>query len=98
MRKRIYAVLKCNSKYQKTKELLGCSIEEFKKHLKSQFKNGMSWENYGLYGWHVDHIIPCKNFDLSKPNEQKKCFHYTNLQPLWAKDNYKKNTRILNQV
>jgi len=74
-----------------TMKLLGCSIDFLKKHLESQFKSGMSWSNYGK--WHVDHIRPCASFDLSKPEEQRKCFHYTNLQPLWAKDNLKKGQK-----
>jgi len=64
-------------------DLLGCEIQFFKEYLESKFKIGMSWENYGKI-WHVDHIIPCKKFDLQNPEQQKKCFHYTNLQPLWA--------------
>lgn len=71
---------KCTS----SSDLLGCSIHEFKKYLESKFTKGMSWENYGKNGWHIDHVIPCDSFDLSKPDEQKRCFHYTNLQPLWA--------------
>ena len=53
-----------------------------------KFVSGMSWENYGK--WHIDHIKPCASFNLLEEDEQKKCFHYTNLQPLWAKDNLKK--------
>lgn len=71
---------KCTS----SSNLLGCSIHEFKKYLESKFTTGMSWENYGKKGWHIDHIIPCDSFDLRIPDEQRKCFHYTNLQPLWA--------------
>ena len=69
--------------------LLGCSILELKKHLESLFQNGMSWKNYGK--WHLDHIKPCSLFDLTKPDEQAQCFHYSNLQPLWAHDNLKKS-------
>ncbi len=71
-------------------ELLGCSIEEFRIYIEKQFKENMNWNNYGLKGWHMDHIIPCNRFDLSKTDEQKKCFHYTNLQPLWCDKNWKK--------
>jgi len=55
----------------------------------------MSFSNYGK--WHIDHIIPCARFDLRKPNEQKKCFNYKNLQPLWAFDNLSKNDKILGE-
>lgn len=68
---------------------LGCSIEEFKLHLESKFIEGMSWENKGK--WHVDHIIPLCKFDLSKRDDFLKACHYTNMQPLWAIDNLRKN-------
>jgi hypothetical protein len=77
-------------------ELLGCTIDFFKNHLESKFVEGMSWQNYGK-GWHIDHIIPCVSFDLSKPEEQRKCFHFSNLQPLWAVDNIRKGTKIVQQ-
>ena len=73
--------------------LIGCSLEELKKHLESQFKPGMSWKNRGRNGWHIDHIKPCASFDLSKSEEQHKCFHYSNLQPLWAKENLRKGIK-----
>ena len=71
-------------------KLIGCSIESLKNYLEKQFKKDMTWHNHGLYGWHIDHIRPCISFDLIKKSEQKKCFHYTNLQPLWAKENLSK--------
>lgn len=77
-----------------TLDLTGCSWIELRKHLESQFKDGMLWSNYGTHGWHVDHIIPCSYFNLTLDLDQKKCFHYTNLQPLWAKDNLKKSNKI----
>jgi hypothetical protein len=72
------------NKCMSSANLLGCSINEFKQYLESKFTKGMTWENYGKNGWHIDHIKPCDSFDLTLPDEQKKCFHYTNLQPLWA--------------
>jgi len=88
LRKRIWAALKGICKSKSTLKLLGCSVEKFKQHLESKFTLGMSFKNYGK--WHIDHIKPCAKFNLSKVSEQKKCFHYTNLQPLWAIDNLKK--------
>ena len=74
----------------RTIDFIGCSIDDLKSHLEKQFVDGMSWENYGLHGWHVDHIRPCCSFDLTDPEQQRECFHYSNLQPLWAKDNLAK--------
>ena len=91
LRGRIRQALKGYNKSNLTVKLLGCSIEEFWIHLEKKFTKGMTRENHGE--WHVDHIIPCASFDLSKPEEQAKCFHYTNLQPLWAIDNLKKGDR-----
>jgi hypothetical protein len=91
LRNRIYYAIKNNSKFKSTLELLGCSIKKLKEHLQEQFTNDMSWSNYGK--WHIDHIKPCASFDLSKPSEQRKCFNYTNLQPLWAKENLSKGTK-----
>lgn len=87
LRGRIYVALKRGIKSESTMSLLGCSIEEFKKHFESLFTEGMSWEKYLEGGIHIDHIKPCKLFDLTNPEEQKTCFHYTNLQPLWKIDN-----------
>lgn len=78
-------------------KLLGCSIEHARKHLESQFTEGMSWENYGFYGWHIDHLKPCASFDLTDPEQQRECFHYSNLQPLWAKDNLSKGCKIADE-
>jgi len=92
LRVRIIKALKNNWKSVKTIKLLGCSIEQLRKHLEKQFKSGMTWDNYGL--WHIDHIRPCVKFDLSKPEEQARCFNYTNLQPLWAEENMKKGRKV----
>lgn len=80
-----------NQKVSATLELVGCSLDELRAHLKKQFTRDMSWDNYGE--WHIDHIRPCSSFDLTKASEQKKCFNYRNLQPLWAKDNLIKGAK-----
>ena len=97
MRSRIRGLLIRASTRKKnhTHELIGCSWYDLKMHLESLFLEGMSWENYGINGWHIDHIIPCNFFDLTKEDEQLKCFHFTNLQPLWAIDNILKRDKIL---
>jgi len=89
---RIRHALKNNSKKTKSIQYIGCSIEQLWMHLEKQFTHGMARENYGK--WQIDHIIPCSYFDLSKVTQQKVCFHYSNLQPLWAKDNQQKNNKI----
>ena len=82
------------SKDQKTEELVGCSWVKLVKHLESLFADGMEWDNYGSSeeNWSIDHIRPCASFDLTDVNQQKECFHYSNLQPLWNKDNWVKNS------
>lgn len=69
---------------------LGCSIEDFKLYLSSQFKDGMTFNNHGE--WEIDHIIP-----ISQANDYEtiiKLFHYTNLQPLWKEENHKKGSKV----
>jgi hypothetical protein len=95
LRRRFYTAIKYNKKDESIINLLGCTIEELKNYLEAQFKPGMNWQNHGIKGWHIDHIKPCSSFDLSKPEEQRKCFHYTNLQPLWAEENLRKSDTII---
>jgi hypothetical protein len=87
LRRRVHHALRDNYKSAHTFELIGCTAEEFKTYIENQFEPGMSWENYGPKTWHIDHIKPCYTFDLSDPDQQKLCFHYTNQRPLWSKDN-----------
>lgn len=94
-RMRIKMALKNNPKSAHTIELIGCSIMELKIHLEKQWLLGMNWDNYGKYGWVIDHIYPCNLFDLSDATEQKICFYYKNLQPLWHKDNSEKSSKLL---
>ena len=92
-----YLIKETNPEFSYTKassSLLGCTVEELKTYIENQFEDGMTWENWAYDGWHLDHIIPCSSFDLTKKKEQKKCFHYTNLQPLWAKDNMSKGSKL----
>lgn len=91
---RIWKACKDSGSYKSanTESLVGCSIALLRSHIESQFKRGMSWANYGK--WHVDHIIPCSSFDLSNPEQQRQCFHYSNLQPLWARENLSKHHKM----
>ncbi len=90
LRHRINMALKGSIKSASTVSLTGCTVEELWNYLESQFVEGMTRENYGPV-WHVDHIRPCSSFDFTKESEQKKCFHYLNLQPLFATDNLLKS-------
>jgi hypothetical protein len=92
LRTRIYLALRKNWKSGRTISLLGCSIDSFKIYLESRFEVGMSWENYGNRNdqWSVDHIVPCALFDLSKSAHQRRCFHFSNLQPMWHVENLEK--------
>lgn len=92
LRGRAYFAFRNNgyTKDSSTYNLIGCEYEYLKKHIESQFTEGMSWDNYGE--WHIDHIYP-----ISKARDVahlKQLCHYTNLQPLWAKENIKKSNKI----
>ena len=91
-------IMKHNYKTGSAVSDLGCSISELKTHLESMWQDGMSWDNYGrkrsIKCWHIDHIIPLDFFDLTDPNQVKKACHYTNLQPLWAINNFKKTNKL----
>jgi hypothetical protein len=83
------------TKAAKTTALIGCSVPELMAHLESQFVPGMTWEGHGRNGWHIDHIRPCASFDLTDPQQQRECFHWTNLQPLWAFANISKGAKLV---
>jgi hypothetical protein len=99
VRTRIHGALARSSlsKEARTLEYVGCTASELRCWLESKFLPGMTWENRGRHGWHIDHIIPLAKFDLSDPVQQAAAFHYTNLQPLWAKDNLHKSDRVSGQ-
>ncbi len=93
LRSRLNKALEGKTKSLSTMFLISCDIDYLMYHLQSQFTKGMSWGNYGYYGWHIDHIKPCAKFDLIKESEQKLCFNFKNLQPLWAIDNLRKGSK-----
>lgn len=93
LRRRVHHALHGHCKSAATLELVGCSIKILKTHLERQFQVGMSWDNYGKE-WHIDHIRPCASFDLSLAEQQKLCFHFSNLQPLWSIDNLRKGQKL----
>jgi hypothetical protein len=92
-RRRFLFFIKGSGTSKKVKKYLGCSLDFLKDYLSNMFYDGMSWDNHGTL-WHIDHIKPCDSFDLSNMEQQRQCFHYSNLQPLWAKENLKKSNKI----
>jgi len=88
LRNRIRQALKKNQKSGSAVRDLGCTIDQLKQHLESRFNLGMTWDNYGQ--WHIDHIKPLASFNLTDREQFLRACHYTNLQPLWAKDNREK--------
>ena len=98
LRKRVREIIKRNQRKDflsgPGSKLFGCTSQQLRKYLEKLFKPGMTWENYGK--WHVDHIVPISKFNLKNPEERNKCFHYTNLQPLWAKENMMKGDKQYN--
>lgn len=94
LRVRISNVIRGRTKSASSMQLIGCTKEELKAHLEKQFLPGMTWENYGPFGWHCDHVAPCASFRMEDPEEQRKCFSFKNLQPLWWIDNIRKKDKI----
>jgi hypothetical protein len=93
LRSRMNAALRGKAGSASTENLLGAPFYKVREHIASLFKEGMTWENYAHNTWHVDHKLPVVSFDLNDLSQQKKCFHYTNLQPLWAMDNLMKGAK-----
>jgi hypothetical protein len=94
LRSRVCAVIKGINKPESAQILIGCNFKDARGHIEKQFTKGMTWDNHGMHGWHIDHIIPIASFDLSKPEQQRRAFHYTNMQPLWAKENMQKSDKM----
>ena len=97
LRTRLYDAVKNNYKSGSAVKDLGCSVKDLKIHLEQQFQEGMDWKNWSKVGWHIDHIKPLASFDLTNKEELLKACNYTNLQPLWAKDNLSKSNKIYEQ-
>ena len=93
LRDRIRKALHSDAKTGSAVRDLGCSITELKRYLESKFQDGMTWDNWGLRGWHIDHIVPLSSFDLTDRAQFLKACHYTNLQPLWAEENWSKSDK-----
>ncbi len=99
IRTRIRCALKPNNAYKvdTSEKLLGCSISHFREHFSSLFTEGMSWDKFLLGEIEIDHVKPCKLFDLTKEENQYTCFNYKNTQPLWVKDNLKKGAKTMEE-
>jgi len=90
-----YIMMKSLKKSKRTFEIVGCTPQELRTFIENKFQPGMTWDNHGIYGWHIDHIIP---LDSAKSEDEfMKLCHYTNLQPLWAKDNLSKFNKVIPQ-
>jgi len=94
LRQRLGRAIERHSRRGSAVRDLGCTMDEFKTYLESKFQPGMTWDNYGYYGWHIDHIKPLSSFDLTDKKQLLEACHYTNLQPLWAKDNLSKHAKF----
>lgn len=96
LRARLSKFLLMKKDNERSRYLLGCSIEDFRIYLESKFEPGMSWSNYGrgIGKWNIDHIMPCSIFDLAKHEHIKRCFHFSNMQPLWFIENLRKSNKL----
>lgn len=97
IRGRIKSAIVTGAKSSRSMNLLGCSIESFKLYIESKFEDGMTWQNwgFGVDKWNLDHIMPLSIFDLTKPEHQRRAFHFSNLQPMWQPDNFDKKAKII---
>jgi len=93
LRRRLLHALKGGAKSGSSVTLLGCTVDQARQHIESQFQDGMTWDNWTIAGWHVDHIRPLDSFNLEIPEQLAVACHYTNLQPLWASDNLSKGSK-----
>lgn len=94
LRRRMRSIVSANVTDKTSFKLVGIDVSGLKRYLESKFQEGMTWDNYGT-GWHIDHIIPCAAFDLTRKDEQLRCFNYHNLQPLWSEENLIKGDKYV---
>lgn len=95
LRRRLLRALKNRQKTGSAVQDLGCTLDEFRAHIESKFSGGMTWANYGHKGWHFDHVRPLSSFNLSVREQLLAACHYTNIQPMWAVENYTKGKRYV---
>lgn len=93
LRRRLHHALKGTNKAESTLALLGCTLLQFRAHLETKFRDGMTWKNYGKF-WHVDHIRPLALFDLKDEMQLRKAAHFSNMQPLLAQENLRKSKKV----
>jgi hypothetical protein len=94
LRGRIRAAVAGKRKIDDTMALVGINLDGLKLHIESLFVRGMNWDAFMRGEIHIDHKRPCASFDLSRPDHQRECFHYTNLQPLWKFENLSKGAKF----
>lgn len=73
---------------------MGCTAKEMCSHIERQYTAGMTRETYGVHGWHLDHIIPCAKFDLTREDHCRVCFNWRNIRPLWGEKNYMRGAML----
>ncbi len=95
LRNKFRKLIKGANKTNSALVYVGCDIQYLKGYLEAKFQPEMSWDNYGVI-WHIDHVLPCRYFDLTTEEGKKKCFHYSNLQPLLVIDNLQKLDKLPN--
>ncbi len=92
----IHGALRDRKAGRSWESLVGFTLDDLMKHLEGQFQLGMSWDNYGLGGWEIDHIIPVSVFNFTEPEDIdfKRCWALDNLQPMWATENRSKHNKL----
>ena len=98
LRTRLYRYVNGDRKPGSAVKDLGCTVDELKDHLESQWEEGMTWDNWTIDGWHIDHIKPLVSFDLTDRKQFLEACHYTNLAPLWSEDNQAKQAKMPDEL